>query len=351
VVASASGTQVTVSWTAAIDNIGVTGYRVDASATTGSASPPPMGLVAAYGFDEGSGATWETPRATAIPARSPRSPVHDGGIPVEYRRRVVLLLLAIAALSGGFLVVHDRLTMNPPVAEAVSAAAGSETSRRHPDVVIDQRRQQLIGIRTSRVTRGTLVRTIRATGTVRYDQTRLTDVNVKLEGWIADLYVNYIGQPVARGQALFTLFSNELLSVQNELLLGLRNRDQLTESQAANAREFGERVVNVPRQTLLRWDVPADVVGVLEETRQLQTPVEFRSPADGVVIDTAIVKGMHVEPGQTLYRLADLSVVWVEADFHELDRHAVRVGADADVTAEHCRVSASPGGSSTSIPT
>jgi RND family efflux transporter MFP subunit len=216
------------------------------------------------------------------------------------------------------------------VASAPSSGDGDSTGDAR--FAIDQRRQQLIGVRTARVARGTLRRTIRAAGTVRYDATRLTDVNLKLEGWISDLYVNYVGQPVARGQALFTLFSTELLALQDELLLGLRNREGLTDSQVANAREFGERVVDVPRQTLLRLDVPADVVRAIEDTRRLQTPVEFRSPADGVVIDTTIVKGMYVERGQTLYRLADLSVVWVEVDFHEADLPALRVGTHVDVS-------------------
>jgi len=243
-----------------------------------------------------------------------------------------LLFMLVIALGGGFLVIREhakeRTVIEPSSSPTGNGGAGVV------DVAIDPRRQQLIGVRTVRVARGALERTIRAAGTVRYDETRLTDVNLKLGGWITDLYVNYVGQRVARGQVLFTLFSPELLAVQNELLLGLRNRDQLTDSQASNAREFGERVVDVPRQTLLRWDVPADQVRVLEDTRQLLTAVEFRSPADGVVIEKAAVKGMHVESGKTLYRLADLSVVWIEVDFHELDLSELRVGANAEVTAE-----------------
>jgi RND family efflux transporter MFP subunit len=242
-----------------------------------------------------------------------------------------LLFVLVIVLGGGFLAVRNRATERT-VTESASAPAVNGSSSA-ADVAIDYRRQQLIGVRTARVVRGTLARTIHAAGTVRYDETRLTDVNLKLEGWITDLYVNYVGQPVARGQALFTLFSPELIAVQNELLLGLRNREQLTASQASNAGEFGDRVVDVPRQTLLRWDVPADQVRALEDTRRLLNAVEFRSPADGVVIEKTAVKGMHVERGRTLFRLADLSVVWIEVDFHASDLSALRVGANADVTA------------------
>ena len=250
---------------------------------------------------------------------------------MTFLQRLSLAVLAVVALGGGSLFVYGRLT-DRPVAEAASMATRDE-ERGPAGISIDQRRQQLIGVRTAPVTQGSLSRTIRAGGTVGYDATRLTDVNLKLEGWITDSFVNYVGQPVSRGQALFTLFSPELLSVQNELLLGLRNREGLTDSQVSNAREFGERVVDVPRQTLLRWDVPAEVVRGIEESRRLQTPVEFRSPADGIVIETTMVKGMHVDPGQTLYRIADLSAVWIEVDFREVDLPALRVGTRAEVTA------------------
>jgi RND family efflux transporter MFP subunit len=246
----------------------------------------------------------------------------------QTRRFLLFFVVLVVALGGGFLALRERATVPTATAPAATGSGGPA------GVAIDHRRQQLIGVRTARVARGTLARTIRASGTVGYDETRLTDINLKLEGWIVDLYVNYVGQRVARGQALFTLYSPELLAVQNELLLGLRNRDQLTDSQASNAREFGERVVDVPRQRLLRWDVPADQVRALEDSRQIPAAVEFRSPADGVVIETAAVKGMHVGSGQRLYRLADLSVVWIEVDFHASDLSELRVGANADVTTD-----------------
>jgi multidrug efflux pump subunit AcrA (membrane-fusion protein) len=251
---------------------------------------------------------------------------------VSYTQRLPIVVALLAALGGGFMAVRDRAQEQPATDAALESAPNESDGR--AVVPIDHRRQQLIGVRTARVVRGALARTIRAVGTVRYDETRLVDVNLKLDGWITDLYVNYVGQPVVRGQALFTLFSPELLATQEELVLGLRNRDQLTSSQAPNAREFGERVVDVPRRTLLRWDVPADWVRALEETRRLREAVEFRSPADGVVIETAVVKGMHVESGQTLYKLADLAVVWIEVDFNELDFSELRAGARVDVTAD-----------------
>ena len=248
---------------------------------------------------------------------------------VKNDRRFLFVLLAIA-LGGALLAVRDRVP-DGGVAVAATAPAGSEPVRR-AGVVIDGRRQQLIGVRTARVARGTLTRTLRAAGSVRYDETRLTDVNLKLDGWINELHVSSVGQTVARGQSLFSLSSPELQAAQSDLISALRNREQITTSQAADAGEYGERLVAAPRQRLLRWDVPEDQLRSIEQERQVRPALVFRSPVAGVVVEKSVLKGMRAAAGQTLYRIADLSVVWVEGDFRELDLSALRVGATANVT-------------------
>src|SRR5205823_6804671 len=102
---------------------------------------------------------------------------------------------------------------------------GKDTAR--APVEIDPRRQQRIGVRTVEATRQALSATIRTVGVVRYDETRQTDVNVKLEGWIRDLYVDYTGQPVRQGQPLLTLYSPQVLAAENEYLLALKSRDEM----------------------------------------------------------------------------------------------------------------------------
>lgn len=250
---------------------------------------------------------------------------------VNHNQRFLFFLLAIA-LSGALFAVRDRAPERG-VTVAAAALPESEPASR-AGVVIDDRRQQLIGVRTARVARGTLARTIHAAGSVRYDETRLTDVNLKLDGWINELHVNYVGQTVARDQSLFTLSSPELQAAQNDFIAALRNREQVTTSQAADAREFGARLVDAPRQRLLRWDVPEDQLRAIEENRQVHPALVFRSPVAGVVVEKTVLNGMHVAAGQSLYRIADLSVVWIDADFLELDLSALRVGATASVTTD-----------------
>ena len=198
--------------------------------------------------------------------------------------------------------------------------------------MIDARRQQLIGLRTARAERERLARTIRAVGLVRYDETRLADVNLKLDGWIRDLFVDATGRFVRRGDPLFTLYSPELLATQSEYVLALKSRDQLLQSQIPDARDQAERLVETARRRLDLWDLPADQVARLEETREPQTTMTFQSEVTGYVIEKRVIQGMRIMPGESLYTIADLSVVWVEADVYEREIGLVARGQQGRVT-------------------
>jgi RND family efflux transporter MFP subunit len=200
------------------------------------------------------------------------------------------------------------------------------------DVTIDPRRQQLIGVRTAPVTREPLRRRIRTIGVVRYDETRLADINLRVEGWIRDLYVDYTGQPIQTGQPLFTLYSPDLLATQQEYLLALKTRDQVQTSVIADARDRAEQLVASARRRLVLWDLPEEEIRRLEETREAPDVVTFRSPVAGFVIEKQALQGMRVMPGQTLYKVANLSVVWVEADVYEREMGLARVGQPATIT-------------------
>ncbi|MGE0813838.1 MAG: efflux RND transporter periplasmic adaptor subunit [Vicinamibacterales bacterium] len=219
-----------------------------------------------------------------------------------------------------------------PPGAAAAPSAGSSTPR--GEVVIDARRQQLTGVNTALVTRGPLRHELRAVGVVRYDETRLADVNLRLEGWIRELYVDYTGQPIRRGQPLFTLYSPELLTTQQEYLLALQTRDQMQSSVIPDARQRADQLVASARQRLVLWELPDEEIRALDETRRAPDVVTFRSPVAGFVIEKVAMQGMHVAAGQTLYKVADLSTVWVEADIYEQELATIRVGQRATVTLE-----------------
>jgi Cu(I)/Ag(I) efflux system membrane fusion protein len=122
------------------------------------------------------------------------------------------------------------------------------------------------------------------------------------------------------------------LATQNEFLLALKSREQMQASQVADAREYADRLVDSARQRLASWDLSPEQIATIEQTRQPLSAVTFTSPANGFVVDKQAVRGMHVMPGQTLYKIADVSVVWIEADVYEQEIAAVRVGAPATVS-------------------
>ncbi|MCC7241097.1 MAG: efflux RND transporter periplasmic adaptor subunit [Acidobacteria bacterium] len=249
---------------------------------------------------------------------------------------VAVVIYAIRARGGGVPFVHGGEAV-PAAAEAAPGTTMTTSSGQAMPrgvVVIDARRQQLIGVSTAPVTRAPMEQTLRTVGVIRYDERKLADVNLRLEGWIRDLYVDYTGQSIQQGQPLFTIYSPELLTTQQEYLLALKTRDQMQSSVLPDARERADQLVASARQRLTLWNLPEDEMRALDETRSAPEVVVFRSPVTGFVIEKQALQGMHVAPGQTLYKVANLSTVWIEADVYEREMATVRVGQRATVTLE-----------------
>lgn len=251
------------------------------------------------------------------------------------------LAVALVAIAAMLFILNARMKRRTGGPDSAGASRAGEGGTRTPaavsadpraEVTLDLRRQQLIGVRTAMVKREAFDKTIRTVGTVKYDETRLADVNLKIEGWIRDLFVESPGQAVRRGQPLFTLYSPELLATQQEYLLALKSREQMQQSQVSDAREYADRLVQAGRQRLALWDLSPEQIRALETTRQPHTAITSRSPVNGSVIEKQAVQGMHVMPGQSLYKIADLSVVWIEADVYEAEIALVKLGQRAAVT-------------------
>ena len=249
---------------------------------------------------------------------------------------LAVAVYAIRARTGQKSGVPTQAIGQPPMADMPAGNtptdAGKPTTTARGDVTIDPRRQQLIGVRTAPVTREPMQHALRTVGVVRYDETSLADINLRLEGWIRDLYVDYTGQPIQKGQPLFTVYSPDLLATQQEYLLALKTRDQMQASAIADARERADQLVASARQRLVLWNLPEEEIRAVEEKRQAPEVVTFRSPVSGFVIEKTALQGMHVVPGQTLYKVANLSTVWVEADVYEQEMALARVGQRATVT-------------------
>jgi Cu(I)/Ag(I) efflux system membrane fusion protein len=217
----------------------------------------------------------------------------------------------------------------------VESAAPASPSDAHPvqglaAVTIDPARQQLIGLRTAPVTSGTLAATWRAPARIQVDPTRVRQTNVKIEGFVERIFVDFVGQPVRKGQPLFSIYSPSLLAAQNEYLLALQTSEALTK--AGGLAENGQSLVDSARRRLELWDVPSAEIERLVRTRKPEKSLVMVSPIAGVVTAKNVVQGARVNPGEAPYEITDLGTVWVMADAYENDLSRIHVGSKATLS-------------------
>ncbi len=203
---------------------------------------------------------------------------------------------------------------------------GSDT---HATVKIDHERQQLIGLRTEKVADGNVSGEFRTVGRVTVDETRVRKVNLKVEGFVDKLFVDFVGKPVAKGQPLFSLYSPEFVSAQREYLLALRTQKALS---GGSLQGSGGDLLEAARRRLTLWDVPKEVLEQLEKTGEVQRALTLRSPISGVVTVKNVVEGVRLTPADIPFEITDLGHVWVQADVYEAELGRVKVGMPADLT-------------------
>jgi Cu(I)/Ag(I) efflux system membrane fusion protein len=210
-------------------------------------------------------------------------------------------------------------------AGASAAEAGGGEERAPGTIRLDARRRQLIGVKTGRVERRDVTVTVRAVGRIAYDETRLADVTLKYRGWIGKVFADYAGIRVEKGKPLFTIYAPELLSAQEEFL-----------ESARRARGGGagrdSSMLEKARRRLLLWNLTAGQIARLAESARAEEYVPILSPIGGTVIEKNVVAGSAVSAGMRIFRIADLSAVWVEADVYESDLPLVRAGQPVRIT-------------------
>lgn len=205
-----------------------------------------------------------------------------------------------------------------PVYEAGAAAAQSS------QIAIDPVTIQDMGIRTATVKRGPLRRIIRTVGVIDYNETTLADVTTKFKGWIEKLYVNATGDLVMKGDPLFEIYSPELYSAEVEYLLA---------TDPANQASTGSDSLRASARTKLKYfDISDAQIAELDKTRQPRKTLRITAPQDGFVITKNVVEGQMVDAGMVIYRLADLGLVWVQAQVYEQDLVYLKLGQEATVT-------------------
>ena len=189
-------------------------------------------------------------------------------------------------------------------------------------IFVDEARRGELGIRTGKVAKAPMTRSIRAVGRVAYDESRLRDVTLKLGGWITKLYVERTGQPVKQGQVLFTLYSPDLYAAQQEYLV----------ARTAHRDAAGDYLLKAADKKLQLLGLSRAQIDALAARGEPLESIPFHAPASGYVIEKDVVEGAAVEPGQKLFRIAALDRVWVEAELYEADLALVKKGTRAQIS-------------------
>jgi Cu(I)/Ag(I) efflux system membrane fusion protein len=203
------------------------------------------------------------------------------------------------------------------------------------EVKINTAKVQKLGVRVEAASLRDLSRQVRAVGRVEVDERRIFAVAPKFEGWIERLHVNSTGQPVSKGQALFEVYSPELVSAQREYQIAVRGIEKLKDA-GPEALASMRQLADASLARLANWDISAEQIKVLSQSGNEgaapRRSLTYRSPVDGVILEKKAVQGMRFMPGEVLYQIADVSSVWVVVDVFERDIAAVKVGQDVQVT-------------------
>jgi membrane fusion protein, copper/silver efflux system len=241
------------------------------------------------------------------------------------RRNIIIVstMIGVAAIAA-ILFSRSNGKITDKATDAKSAASTVST-KASKSVMISAEAAQRIGVTYAQVTLGPLIREIRTVAQVTYDETRVKTISPKIDGWVEQLYVNYTGQPVSVGQPLLSIYSPMLVSAQEELLLASKLTTSLSGA-SSDTRSSANDLESAARRRLRYWDISPAEIERIERTGQVRKTLTLRSPVNGVVIEKNVLGGQKIMNGEALYKVADLSIVWIEGEVFERDLPAVRVG-------------------------
>jgi membrane fusion protein, copper/silver efflux system len=281
-----------------------------------------------------------------------RTPSKSGGPPGRYLGWIVVLALIVAG-AGGYWFYESRFgeqsrhaghikyhcPMHPTIIQdkpgdcpicgmklepfqeqepnSVLPQAGSTVTGRAVISLTPESRQRM-GLTLGTVEMRELTQDIRTSARITADETKLYRVTTKVEGWVDKLMVGVTGQSVAKGDALLTIYSPQLVSAEREYLAAVQSGNKTLVASA--------------RQRLELWDISAEQVARLEQSGEVTNTLTLYAPAGGFVIEKQVLAGQRIMPGDSLMVIADLSSVWADADVYESDLPYVKLGMPIEVT-------------------
>jgi RND family efflux transporter MFP subunit len=220
----------------------------------------------------------------------------------------------------------------PEAAPSEPAPAFDASAMPPGSIQISAEKQQLIGVKYGQAEVSGGSRTIRAVGRVAVDETRIGHVHTRVEGWIDEVFADYVGRPVAKGDRLATIYSPDMLASERELLLAAKAQDLMRASTLPESRGQSDSLLQAARRRLELWDLaPAQIDEVLRTGQPIKN-ITVYSPMTGYITDRKAFPQQKVGPETDLYTIVDLSHVWVIADVFEYEAPDIHVGQVAHVS-------------------
>ncbi len=270
----------------------------------------------------------------------------------DYRKAFIVTLTLSVLLAAGLALVGWRYiqqrggpaqapssTSSPATASSSESETGAQpaTPAAHTPLAplqLSPQRLQSIGVTSAEVHAKPLFNEIRAVGNVAVDERRQSYVQTRFSGWIQKVYADSTYQYVRKGQPLFTIYSPELVTTEQEYLLARQNSNLLKSSTVPGVASGANSLLSSAQQRLKQWEVPQREIQRLESTGQVRHDLEVDSPVSGYITERNALPNLYVQPATRLYTVADLSTVWVFAEVFQSDVAQIRVGQSATVTSD-----------------
>ncbi len=197
-----------------------------------------------------------------------------------------------------------------------------------PDVTLSPLRRNLANVATSTAHYADMEREVTAVGRFAVNEQRTAHVAAWIGGRVEKLHVDFTGITVTEGEPLLDLYSPAFVQTGEEYLATLPPTDGSESPVMESARE---RLRQATRQRLILWGVTPEQIGQIEENRVVPTTITIHAPASGTVLKKMVHEGMYIKEGQTLFDIADLTSIWMYADFYEEDLSSLHIGGAVDV--------------------
>ena len=199
---------------------------------------------------------------------------------------------------------------------------------------LTEQQKALIPVRTEPIAFREVSREIRTVGVLDYNETRMAYASTRISGWIEDLHIDFTGIKVRKGDELLSIYSPELVTAQEEYLTALKSIEELQNTEYVELRKSVERTLTAAKSKLELYGLTLSQIEDIRNRGEVSTTLSLFAPIAGTVVHMNVTQGQHVNKGMNLYRIADLSSLWIMADVYEYELPWIYMGQAVEITAQ-----------------